>query len=175
YEWTSIARLGMGGVLGPIESYLCALKTLGLGPFSFAPAPIIVAPHGAYNQGGNTDSALGYEVLSHFHVRIDYPRKRLWLRREGSAALAWFGVPWASVQRTGLLASVSEKALTVEAVLPGSPAERLGIQPGDGIALAAEGDSTARVTAIYERIDRGERITVTRDVDDILEDTELGP
>jgi len=174
YAWTPIARLGMGGVLGPIESYLCEAKTLALGPFSFAPAPIIVAPNGAYNQGGNTDSALGYEVLSHFHVRIDYPRKRLWLRRDGNEALAWFGVPWAAVQRTGLLASVSEKEIAVEAVLPGGPAEKLGIRSGDEIALPGEGDPTARLTALFERIDRGEHVTVARDVDGVLEDTELG-
>jgi len=174
YAWKPIARLGVAGVLGPIESYLCEAKTLGLGPFNFAPAPLVVAPKGAYNQGGNTDSALGYEVLSHFRVRIDYPRKRLWLRRESSEPLAYFGVPWAAVQRTGVLASVSDEGIGVEAVLPGSAAEKLGIRPGDSIALRGEGDTTARLTALFERIDRGERVTVVRDVDGILEDTELG-
>ena len=174
YAWQSITRLGMSGVLGPIEAYLCEAKALALGPFSFAPAPLIVAPNGAYNQGGNTDSLLGYEILSHFRVRIDYPRKRLWLRRDKSEPLAYFGVPWATVQRTGLLASVSDQGIGVEAVLPGSAAEKLGIHPGDTIALRGEGETTARLAALFARIDAGERITVVRDVNGVLEDMELG-
>jgi len=174
YAWKPIARLGVGGVLGPIESYLCEAQTLALGPFKFAPAPLVVAPKGAYNQGGNTDSALGYELLSHFHLRIDYPRKRLWLRREDTGSLAYFGVPWPAVQRTGLLATVSAEGIRVDAVLPGTPAEKLGIQPGDSIALRGAEDATAKLTALFERIDRLERVTVVRDVNGVLEDTELG-
>ena len=62
----------------------------------------------------------------------------------------------------------------VEAVLPGTPAEKLGIQPGDVIEMRGEGDASAKRSALYQRIDRGERITVVRDVNGVLEDTELG-
>lgn len=174
YEWQPIARLGVHGVLGPIESYLCEAKSLALGRFEFAPAPLVVAPKGAYNQGGNTDSALGYEALAHFHMRIDYPRKRLWLRRTSVEPLAYFGMPWAAVRRTGLLATLGEQGILVDAVLPGTPAEKLGIVPGDAIALAGDGDAKARMTALFARIERGERVSVVRDVNGVLEDTELG-
>ncbi len=174
YEWQPLARLGMGGVLGPIEAYLCEAKSVALGRFAFAPAPLVVAPKGAYNQGGNTDSLLGYEALSHFRVRIDYPRKRLWLQRTDEAPLAFTDVPWAAVRRTGLLASASPHQIHVEAVLPGTPAEKLGIQPGDAIELRGDGDLKAKQSAVYGRIERGERITVVRDVNGVLEDTELG-
>ncbi|MEX2207913.1 MAG: aspartyl protease family protein [Myxococcota bacterium] len=168
YEWQPVAQLRVGGVLGPIESYLCEARSLALGRFEFAPAPLVVAPKGAYNQGGNTDSALGYEALAHFHMRIDYPRKRLWLRRTNAEPLAWFGMPWAAVRGTGLLATLGEPGIVVDAVLPGTPAEKLGLVPGDAIALAGDGDAKARLTALLARIERGERVTVVRDVNGIL-------
>jgi predicted aspartyl protease len=174
FEWQAIARLGTSGVLGPIESYLCEAKSVALGPFRFEPAPLVVAPKGAYNQGGNNDSLLGYEVLRHFRVRIDYPRKRLWLARADAGPLAFSDVPWADVRRIGLLASLAGGTLLVGAVLPGTPAERLGIRPGDAIELRGEGDVAARRGALFARIERGERITVVRDRDGVLEDTELG-
>ena len=45
-----------------------------------------VAPQGFYNQGFPGDSLIGYDLLAQFLVRIDYPRRRLWLRREPAAA-----------------------------------------------------------------------------------------
>jgi serine protease Do len=107
-------------------------------------------------------------------MRIDYPRKRLWLRRADAEPLAYSDVPWAVVRRTGLLADVSDRGVYVEAVLPGTPAEKLGIKPGDVIELRGDGDAKAKRTALFERIDRGERITVVREVNGVLEDTELG-
>ena len=117
---------------------------------------------------------IGYEALSHFRVRIDYPRQRLWLQRLDDEPLAFTDVPWADVRRTGLLASASPNQIRVEAVLPGTPAEKLGIQPGDAIELRGDGDLKTKQSAVYGRIERGERITVVRDVNGVLEDTELG-
>ena len=43
--------------------------------------PIAILPKGWFNMGAGNDSVVGYDVLSLFVIRIDYPRKRLWLKR----------------------------------------------------------------------------------------------
>ena len=54
-----------------------------------------MAPRGWYNIGGNTDSAMGFDVLRQFVVRFDYPRQRLWLKRTGDARVTYLGVDYA--------------------------------------------------------------------------------
>ena len=82
---------GVSGVLGPIETYTYEAERVRLAEFSFGRQPIAIAPRGGYNQGGPTDSALGYDILGHFVMRIDYPRKRLWLRRGPQKPPSYWG------------------------------------------------------------------------------------
>lgn len=162
FEKEPIAKLSMSGVLGPIESYLVEANDLAFGPFKFAPAPIVFAPHGAYNQGGSSDSIIGYELLSHFHVRVDYRHKRLWLRRENDGPLDWYGQSWTAARRVGALAYVTDGGILVTAVLPDSPAAKLGLLPGDEIEFHG---ATARAKALDETlatIESGGRIIVVR-------------
>jgi len=169
-----LAQLAGGGVLGPIETYLVEADKLVLGPFSFEPAPIAFAPQGAYNQGGSTDSLIGYELLSHFHVRIDYRHKRLWLRREGDEPLAWFGSPWVAVRRVGLLATSGEGGIEVYGVLPDSPASKLGVRAGDSIEFHNDMPAAKALEAVLGTIERGERLTVVRYQNEVPSQVELG-
>ncbi|MCH2169851.1 retroviral-like aspartic protease family protein [Myxococcota bacterium] len=57
---------------------------LEIGKLGVTDKAITVAPHGWHNLAGSKDSALGIGLLQDFLVRIDYPRRRLWLRRGGS-------------------------------------------------------------------------------------------
>lgn len=162
FEKEPIAKLATGGVLGPIESYLVEAEKVALGPFEFGPAPVVYSPKGAYNMGGSSDSLIGYELLSHFHVRIDYRHKRLWLRRENDAALGWFGQDWGSVRRVGVLAVVDDAGVRVQGVLPDSKAAKLGVRPGDVIEFHG---ATSRAQALEETlatIEDGGRIIVVR-------------
>ncbi len=91
-DWKGLPRLeGVGGVLGPIRTYTYEARRLRFAGFEFDGQPIAIAPRGAYNQGGPTDSALGYDLLGHFVVRIDYRKKRLWLRRGPEKSLSYWG------------------------------------------------------------------------------------
>ena len=82
FERPVISKIIVGGVVGNTEGQLVEAEKIALGPFAFAPALITISPHGFYNQGPSTDSLVGYEVLRHFVMRLDYPRQRLWLQRK---------------------------------------------------------------------------------------------
>ena len=96
-------------------------------------------------------------------MRIDYQHKRLWLRRVDEEPLTWYGLPWASARRVGVLAAVADEGIWVESVLPDTPAARLGLQPGDQIQFHGEGDTRTKLDALLGRIERGERVTVIRE------------
>jgi predicted aspartyl protease len=162
FEKEPIAKLATGGVLGPIESYLVEAEKIGVGPFEFGPAPVVYSPHGGYNQGGSTDSLIGYDLLSHFHVRIDYRHKRLWLRRESDEPLAWFGQSWESVRRVGILAFVDGAGIWVQSVLPGSAAAKLGIRPGDQIEFHGATTKSKALEETLATIESGGRLIVVR-------------
>lgn len=71
---------GLWGVLGPIEAYRYDTQSVAFGGLELPGQPIVIAPHGVYNQGGATNSVVGYDLLRNFTLRIDYKRKRIWLR-----------------------------------------------------------------------------------------------
>ena len=84
----------MGTAIGPMPVRFYEMPELSIGPFPFAKVPVLVAPKGWYNAGGEAnDSVLGYDVISRFLVRIDYPRSRLWLRRQ-SEQVPYLGVDY---------------------------------------------------------------------------------
>lgn len=162
FDRPHLADMRAGGVLGTTESHLVEAETLAIGPFSFGPAPLELAPRGFYNQGSSSDSLLGYEVLCHFTVRIDYRRKRMWLRREDDAPLAWLGVPWATTRRVGMLAVVGDGGISVVGVLPDSPAAKLGLRAGDEIEFHGDRPREKALEQALGAIERGEPIRIVR-------------
>lgn len=176
FDRPSLADMRAGGVLGTTESHLVEAETLALGPFTFAPAPIELVPHGFYNQGSSSDSLLGYEVLSHFKVRLDYRRKRMWLRREDDAPLAWLGVRWSTARRVGVLAALGDGGLQVVGVFPDSPAAKLGLRAGDEVEFHRDAPREKELESVLGTIERGERLIVVRGATDESpgEQVELG-
>jgi hypothetical protein len=100
------------GVLGPTASEVRVIDDLKLGPFAFAGFPAVVNPRGWYNQATPGDSMVGYELLAQFsRVRIDYPRRRLWLERNPEAAPTFDGQPFQTL----------DDAFAVPDDVPGEP------------------------------------------------------
>jgi len=175
FERPAIASMTVGGVIGSTQGQLVEAEKLAFGPFVYANVPMTVVPHGFYNQGPSSDSLIGYEVMRHFTVRLDYPRKRLWLRRVDEEPLTWFGIPWQTAKRVGILADVEEQGIKVLSVLPNTPAARLGIHEDDTIEFHGEGDTKAKLDALLAKIERGQKVTVARlEADDVIGDVELG-
>jgi predicted aspartyl protease len=141
FERPVIAKTLVGGVVGNTEGQLVEAEKIALGPFAFAPALITISPRGFYNQGPSTDSLVGYEVLKHFVMRLDYPRKRLWLQRKDEDPLEVYGVPWTTARRVGVLAGVRDEGIWVQAVVPDSPAASSACSPEESPSGEATGQS----------------------------------
>lgn len=91
-DWKDLPAIeGVGGVLGPIRVQTYVADQVRFAGFDFPDQPIAIAPRGAYNQGGPNDSALGYDILSRFVMRIDYGERRIWLKDSGGAAKTYWG------------------------------------------------------------------------------------
>lgn len=52
---------------------------LRIARFEERDVPILVAEHGAQGAGARSEALLGMELLQRFVLRIDYPRKRIWI------------------------------------------------------------------------------------------------
>ncbi len=50
-----------------------------IGPFAESEVPMLVAERGVQGAGARSEALLGVDLLKRFVLRIDYPRKRLWL------------------------------------------------------------------------------------------------
>jgi predicted aspartyl protease len=162
-----------GSVLGPMDVEFAEAESLHLGPFEFTHFPLIVAPKGWYNQASSTDSVIGYDVLSQFTVRIDYPRQRLWLRRRANAEMTYGGVPYAPQRRAGVLVYRKPQGLAVTGLFPDSPATRLGIRPGD-VLVPLGGEKTADFESkTLEAIATGAEVTVARQMNGVWVDVAL--
>lgn len=118
---------GLGGL---VRGVLGRVATVDLGRYrlptvltSFPNAADVHARTDVYRNG-----SVGYELLRRFHVVIDYPHQRLWLRR----SLA-FGEPFEH-DMAGFDVLATGPALRryqVLGVVPGTPAAAAGLQNGD--------------------------------------------
>jgi hypothetical protein len=173
-EWKAVLEFGGGGVLGPIDLELVEVASLSLGPFEFEPGfPLLVAPRGLYNQSTNTDSAIGYDLLAGFVVRIDYPRRRLWLRRVGDAPVTLFGADYAASRRSGALLRVDADGVRTVLVFPGSAAERIGLRSEDRVLHIEGSSSDVDPAGIGLAIGEGRGLTVRRQEDGTWDEIKL--
>lgn len=122
------------GLGGDISGYLSRVKGIQLGSyrlndiiFSFSDAYAEQETIRLYRQG-----ALGGEILSRFHLVIDYAGTTLYLKRNFTFSRPFeFNLSGLEVMATG----VNLNQFTIVRVNPGSPAGKVGIQPGDRIML----------------------------------------
>jgi TPR repeat protein len=124
----STAAVGFDGVVVHSGTGLCSALVLGSTRLEQIPVDSRSAARGGgvYPTGGT----IGYEVWRRFDVILDYPGKRIFLRKNSQ-----FGSPW-RYPRVGVhvVASGTDyKTFTVLQVLPGRPGAQAGFQPGDVI------------------------------------------
>jgi hypothetical protein len=127
-----VPGISMGGVMmADVETEVGEIARMELGPFAFERVPVVVAPRGWFNQGFPGDSVFGFDVLAQFTVRIDYPRRRIWLRRTPEARMTFLGGDARVFRESGALLVPDPLGLLVDVVLPGSTAAQRGLVPGD--------------------------------------------
>jgi predicted aspartyl protease len=162
----------VGTVVGAMQARLHEEKSFGFAGFALGEVPLLVAPKGWYNQTGPNDSTVGYDVLSQFVIRIDYPRKRLWLKRATQGPVTFVGADYGLARRTGAFMRGVRGGWEVFAVVPDSPAEKLGVRVGDVIVSPA-GASAPPADEVLRRILAGEELQVARRRGELWVDTVL--
>jgi hypothetical protein len=86
---------GIELLAGSTETLIYETEGVRLADFDFPLTPIVVAPRGLFNQAGNTDSAIGYDILRHFVIRLDYKKSRMWLRQAPATPVTLLGEDYA--------------------------------------------------------------------------------
>jgi hypothetical protein len=161
-------------VLGSTEARLYEAPSFAFAGFALGPVALLVAPKGWFNYAGPNDSVIGYDVLSPFVIRIDYPKKRIWLRRVETGPIRFDGADYALAKQTGAFMTEVPGALVVWAVLPGTPAEKIGLQAGDAIvSTETAGDRATPPDEVLRRILEGKELLVARRQGDVMVDTLL--
>ncbi len=153
----------LGTTRGPMSVRFYEADRLRFAGFDLDVTPVLVAPHGFYNMAGPNDSVLGYDIIRQFTVRIDYPRKRMWLRRERTKT-TYLGVDYELTRRSGASVYPVLGGLVVTEIRPGSPSAEIGLLPGDLIDSTFDGQRDLR--AVLERVARRERIYIVRELED---------
>jgi hypothetical protein len=118
-----------GGVGGTRVNKSVTLSEIGLGKFTFKSVPAVLSgtDDGAFNTktiAGN----IGAGVFKKFRVLVDMTRNKLHLEPNGERISAPF-----DRDRGGLSFQFSEAKLTVTHVVPGGPADAVGLKKGDAI------------------------------------------
>lgn len=148
-------------------------REVEIGGTRFASVPVVVAPNGWFNQGTTTNSALCYDLISRFRVRIDYPRKRISLKQQ-SEQVTYQGVDYASTRETGAFLWAVKPGYYVSRVIPDTAASRLGIQAGDTLLRESAGDAQRRtLEEILAAIRDGKPVRVARQMNDVWIDIDL--
>ena len=118
----------------------------------------------------------GYPVkIGHrnqFVIRIDYPRKRLWLKRASDAPIRFGGADHAVARQAGAYLVPASEGWAVWGVLSGSPAEKLGVRVGD-VIVSPEGASAPPADEVLRRILAGGELRVARKQGELWADTVL--
>lgn len=163
----SLPHFGTGGTaLGKMELSFYETESFRFAGFEFDAMPILVAPRGWYNLGGPNDSVIGYDLLQQFVMRIDYPRRRLWLKRAGDHRTRFFGADYAASKRIGAYLMPFQRALHVSGVVAGGAADRFGLRNGDAI-VSPFGERPPVAEEVVERIEAGKELTVAREQDGV--------
>jgi predicted aspartyl protease len=162
----------MGTVLGAMQTSLYEEPSFALGAVELGRVALLVAPKGWYNQAGPNDSVIGYDVLSPFVIRIDYPRKRLWLRRVQHGPIRFEGGDYELAKRSGAFMTSEPSGHRVWAVRPGSPAEKVGLRVGD-VVVSSGGAGAPPPDEVLRRILEADELQVARRQGELWVDTVL--
>jgi S1-C subfamily serine protease len=112
------------------------------------------------------------DVLAPFVVRIDYPHKRLWLRRVGTEPIRFQGADYGLAKQTGVFMTEIPNGQQVWGVTPGSPAAKLGVRVGD-VIVSSENNKPPPPDEVLHRILDGKELQVARKQGELWVDTVL--
>ena len=120
------------GVGGKMTGIAGRVATLGVGNavLDDVVAYVIHATGGVFSEEGLSGN-IGGQVLRRFTVTIDVPHQTLYLVKNAA-----FDAPF-DFTRAGLFTDHTGGTLVADRVIPGSPAQVAGVQPGDALISIA--------------------------------------
>jgi hypothetical protein len=133
------------GVGGKLQMRLTVVKRLKIGPYSFYNVPTYL-----YSDSFNLTSypfvggLVGNDLLRRFNLTINYPAREIHLLPNSR-----FREPF-DYAYTGLAIYFEDDKIKVEEVVPGSPANKAGILPGD--VVIAVGNNASNNIMAYKTI-----------------------
>lgn len=156
----NVQGLKLWSMRGPLPVGLGQVDEVDLGGHRFRGVPVLVRAAGDDpSEGGGV--LIGFDLLSRFHARIDYPRKRLWLKLRPEQSATFLGHPWAPIRESGAVVERGHP-LEVRYVVEGSPAWSLGLRPGDRIRPSSVSGPGDPVEELAARIRSGGPVAVMR-------------
>jgi predicted aspartyl protease len=163
-----LGEMSASMILGPVAMQVGEAQRVDVGAIALEHVPLLVMPRGAYNWAGPNDSIVGYDTLVEFKVRLDYARRRVWLRRRADAQHTFLGGDWARYRSDGVLVVPRSDGHRIALVAPDGAAAERGVQSGDRLPEGTTPESL--VAALHE----GRVIVVLRqNRDDVWADTVL--
>jgi predicted aspartyl protease len=148
-------------LVGTTEAKLWEAGSFRIAGVSFDLLPVTVLPHGAFNLGFADDVVIGYDVLRHFRVRIDYPRRRLWLEQVPGQRVTLLGADYRVAREIGAFLVPSGSEYDLGRVLPDGAAAHFGLREDDRIA-APEGGALPDPVAVAARIRARQPVAIRR-------------
>jgi Aspartyl protease len=169
----------VGFWFGSTQSKLWEAPSFRFAGLGYELMPVMVLPHGAFNLGLPDEIALGYDVMKHFRIRIDYPRRRMWLRQVPDQPVTFIGADYQVARRIGAFLVPGEDQYHVWRIAPGGAAARYGLREDDRI-VAPVGDKLLSPREVATRIEARGELTVARQqgdawVDLVLPEMASGP
>lgn len=155
-----VQGLDLWSLRGPLRLGLGEVDEVEIGGERFHGVPVLVRSTDDAGSGGDM-VLMGFDLLSRFHARIDYPRRRLWLKRRPEQSMTFLGQPWAAIRESGAIVRRGVP-LEVRCVVEGSPAWSLGLRPGDRIQPSSVSGAGDPVEELAARIQSGGAIDVMR-------------
>jgi len=152
----TVSGAGFGG---QFESSLGRMRSMAIGPYRWSD-PMVSISHATEGAFASEDFAgnIGNRLLERFKVTLDYDHRRVWLEPG-----ARYGARDAFTL-SGMLLTRADGRVIAESVLPGSPAERAGVQAGDELVSidgrAAADWSPQQIEALFERGEGGRKVAL---------------
>lgn len=140
-----------GGFGGTFQSRVTRAKSLAVGPYSWK-RPLVSLSGAATGAFASEDYAgnAGNQLLERFKCTLDYERRTLYLEPGAKFEKA------DSFSRSGVQLAKIGAAFLAAQVVPGSPAAKAGIRPGDEVvAIAGRPAGEYTVDGAAELLDRG--------------------
>jgi predicted metalloprotease with PDZ domain len=105
-------------------------------------------------------------------VRIDYPRRRIWVKAVGDTRARMLGTDYVASKEIGALLVANQGVVLVYRVEKDGAAARYGLREGDAI-VAPQGEKLPELEAIHTKIKAREDLTVARTLNGVAVDLAL--